>query len=261
MVDPRPTREPLLLGLWESDPHLAVARPLLVAFDGYRRLGLTTRFSMFVSVGSLRTALEQGWSEGQNASGETIRCFLPPLLGLSYASDRSDAPPDTSEMQAAIDGSGLLIADEPEIPAAAERARRAGTTLLRDARFSKRVLGAYEGRCAMCGLDMDLVQGAHIYPVSAPGSSDEPWNGIALCGNHHLAFDRHVVGVRPGSLAVVFHQRVRGQVSGSTAVRAFVDGTFSRLAIPANRSARPRPEMFENRYAFYAGRYDWLTGR
>lgn len=261
MVDPRPERDPLLLGLWESDPRLAVKRPLLVAFDAYRRLGRTTRFSMFVSVESLRTALEKGWSVGQNTSGETIRCFAPPLLGLSYAADRAGAPPDTSEMQAAIDGSGLLVADEPEIPAAAERARRAGTTLLRDARFSRRVIGAYEGRCAMCGLEIDLVQGAHIYPVSAPGSSDEPWNGIALCGNHHLAFDKHVVGVRSGSLEVLFDHRVLEQVSGSPAVRAFVDGTFSRLAVPVNRAARPRPEMFEKRYAFYADRYGWLTGR
>jgi hypothetical protein len=164
-------------------------------------------------------------------------------------------------MQAAIEGSGLLTAAEPEVPAASQRARRAGSMLVRDARFSRRVVEAYEGLCAMCGLDVGLVQGAHIYPVSAPGSSDEPWNGLALCANHHLAFDRHLVGVHPGTSAIVFRATIVDQMAGSLAVKALVDGTFERLAEPVDESARPRREMFEMRYEFFVDRYEWLTGR
>lgn len=58
----------------------------------------------------------------------------------------------------------------------------------------------------MCGLDEGLVEGAHIYPVEAPGSADELWNGLAaLCANHHRAFDLHRVCVVPGNLRVSFH--------------------------------------------------------
>jgi hypothetical protein len=151
-----------------------VDRPLIVSADPFRREGRITRFSVFVSVTTLQVALDKGWSEDLNVAGETIRCFLPPLLAVSYAADRDRAAPSTSAMQAAIEGSGLIAATAQQIPAAADRARRAGSTLVRDARFSRRVIDAYGGLCAMCGLGVGLVQGAHIYPASAPGSYDEP---------------------------------------------------------------------------------------
>jgi hypothetical protein len=208
---------------------------------------------------TLLEAHERGWAEGQNAVGESIRCFEPSLLPVSYAADRDDAAPAAYTMQAAIEGSGLLTAPESEAAAASDRARRAGSSLVRDARFSRRVIDAYDGLCAMCGLDVGLVQAAHIYPVSAPGSSDEPWNGLALCANHHLAFDRHLVGVDSASLEIVFHETILEQQSTNLAVNALVDGTFDRLADPLDPSARPKAAMFEKRYGFYADRYEWLN--
>lgn len=256
-----PGRRPLLLGLWEADPMVAVERPVLVSADPFHRVDRTTRFSVFVSTTTLRTALETGWSEGVNSVGESIRCFAPPLLALSYAADLDQAPPAASAMQAAIDGSGLLAVGEAELPAAAERARRAGSTLVRDARFSRRVIDAYGGLCAMCGLDVELVQGAHIYPVSAPGSHDEPWNGLALCPNHHLAFDRHLVAVDIDTRAIVFHPAVIDQAPGNRAVQALVNGTFDRLAEPTGPGLRPMGEMLRRRYEHYADYYRWMGRR
>ena len=255
-----PGRDLLLLGLWESDPQVDVDKPLLVSADPMHRVGRTTRFSVFVSLSMLLRGLQAGWSEDETSIGESMRCFLPPLLPLSYSADRDEAPPDAPAMQAAIEGSGLLTAEEPEIPEAADRARQAGSRLVRDSRFSRRVVDAYDGLCAMCGLDVGLVQGAHIYPVSAPGSHDEPWNGLALCGNHHLAFDKHVLGVRTETFEIVFHEEILEQASGSPAVAALIDGTFDRLAQPTERAVRPKPEMFAQRYEFYVDSYEWLAG-
>ena len=253
-----PGRTLLLLGLWEHDELEQVTRPLLVSADPLHRVGRPTRFSVFVSMTMLRAALEHGWSEGKNAAGESVRCFAPELLPLSYEADRGDAAPPMSSMETVIEGSGLLDADDDEVPAAARRARRGGSALVRDARFSRRVVDAYNGLCAMCGFDVGLVEGAHIYPVSAPGSHDEPWNGLALCANHHLAFDKHLVGVEPESSEVLLHADIRDQASDNPAVRAFVQGTYSRLSEPADRAARPQEEMFRKRYDFYLARYDWL---
>jgi HNH endonuclease len=256
-----PGRRPLLLGLWETDRYIPVERPLLVSHDPYVREGRTTRQSVFVSLTTLRDALETGWAEGLNARGEMIRCFAPPLLAVSFAADRDHAPPEAVAMQTAIEGSGLITATETEIPAAAERARRAGSTLIRDARFSRRVIEAYAGMCAMCGLGVQLVQGAHIYPVSAPGSHDEPWNGLALCPNHHVAFDRHLVAIDIDTREILFHPTVRGQRAGNPAVQALVDGTFDRLAEPAEAGLRPRDEMLAQRYRHYADYYGWMPRR
>lgn len=254
-----PGRELLLLGLWESDPLVDVESPLLVAADPIHRIGRTTRFSVFVSLSMLLRGLQTGWAEDETSIGESMRCFLPPLLPLSYAADREGAPPDPFAMRAAIQGSGLLTADQAEVPEAAERAREAGSRLVRDSRFSRRVIEAYDGLCAMCGLDVGLVEGAHIYPVSAPGSHDEPWNGLALCGNHHLAFDKHVLAVRADGFEIVFHHEIRHEAASSAAVATLVNGTFAHLAEPSRSAARPKPEMFTQRYAFYGEQYEWLV--
>ena len=254
-----PGRDLLLIGLWETDAIEDVHRPLLVSADPYHRVERATRFSVFASLAALQSALETGWSEDNSATGETIRCFAPPLLPVSYDAARAGAAPSTLAMEAAIEASGLLVADEEEIPAAAERARRAGTTLVRDRLFSRAVVAAYEGRCAMCGLNAGLVEGAHIYPVSAPGSHDEIWNGLALCGNHHLAFDKHLVAVDVATSEVFLHPTLREKSSSSRAAEAFVSGTFARLAVPANPADAPKPQMFEMRYDYFADRYDWVS--
>jgi putative restriction endonuclease len=64
----------------------------------------------------------------------------------------------------------------------------------RDAHFRRRVLTAYEYRCAVCGLDIRLgsvsvaLDAAHIRWHQA-GGPDREDNGLALCVLHHKLFD------------------------------------------------------------------------
>ncbi len=65
----------------------------------------------------------------------------------------------------------------------------------RDPKFRKRVIKAYEGRCAVCRTGLLLsgtavaLDAAHIMWHSAGGPDIEP-NGLALCPTHHKVFDR-----------------------------------------------------------------------
>jgi putative restriction endonuclease len=59
--------------------------------------------------------------------------------------------------------------------------------------FRRRVLGAYGHRCAMCAVQLELIDAAHIIPLAASNSTDETTNGIALCKLHHAAFDRNLI--------------------------------------------------------------------
>lgn len=172
--------------------------------------------------------------------------------------DFSGVGVEPASVKVAVEAAGLdEVETGPELDFAASRARRAVSSLVRDARFSKRVVDAYDRLCAMCGLDLGLVQGAHIYPASAPGSPDEVWNGIALCANHHVAFDRHLIWVNPEDRRVTLHQTVLEQYGSNSVVRTLVDGTFVTLSEPTDPSLRPRPDMFENRYRHYEDRYKW----
>ncbi len=69
------------------------------------------------------------------------------------------------------------------------------TTLkrLRDNRFKQRVLTAYGNRCAVSGIQLKLVDAAHIVPVSEDTSTDETCNGIALSALHHRAYDAGLI--------------------------------------------------------------------
>ena len=65
--------------------------------------------------------------------------------------------------------------------------------LSRDANFSKKVLNAYANRCAVTGMQLRLVEAAHILPVAVEGSSDETKNGISLSPTFHRAYDRALI--------------------------------------------------------------------
>jgi putative restriction endonuclease len=64
---------------------------------------------------------------------------------------------------------------------------------LRDTSFKARVLNAYGNKCAFSGLQLKLVDAAHILPVSYDTSTDDTSNGIALSALYHRAYDRGIV--------------------------------------------------------------------
>lgn len=70
-----------------------------------------------------------------------------------------------------------------------ERRRLTATRLERDAKFGAKVKEQYDHSCAVCSLQMEIIEGAHIIPVRESGSRDDIWNGVALCPNHHRLFD------------------------------------------------------------------------
>lgn len=57
-------------------------------------------------------------------------------------------------------------------------------------RFAFGVYKRYGIKCAVCGLNVKgLLQAAHLLSKSF-GGTDDARNGLPLCANHHLAFDR-----------------------------------------------------------------------
>ncbi len=252
--DPAPGVQQLLLGLWLDDALADVQQPVLVSADPVHRRGLATRQSVFVGMDALLVATHAGWATYQNAAGESLVCFHPPLLGVAAHQQRLGIVLPDDQVSSVIDASGLLDFDEGS---AQDRARRATTQLVRRSGFGRKVVEAYRGLCAMCGLGLGLNQGAHIYPASAPGAPDETWNGVSLCGNHHSAFDKHIIFVEPRTRRILFHPVVEAERRRFEACDSFVASTFQTLRDPASPADRPLSEMFERRYGFFRESYDW----
>jgi len=255
-----PGRIPVLLGLWDDDPLIHVTRPVLVAADAERRAGFITRFSVFADLSDLRRTSAEGWVEDYNDNGELIPCFEPALLPLWVEMLDGDVRVPAEPIRVAAEASGLT--DLPSGAAlpdpARDRLRRSTSALVRDARFSRAVIAAYDGLCAACGLNLGLVQGAHIYPASAPGSIDHVTNGLALCANHHLMFDQHKLWVHPASRAIAVHPEMSSPPGGSASAQ-FVARTQAQLSIPRDASHAPQQMMFERRYGYFTGLYAWAS--
>jgi hypothetical protein len=255
----QPGRKSLLIGLWEHDDHVTVPSSVIALADAKRRAGRTTRWSVFVPLAALEEAADAGWSAHTSDSGERILCFRPELLPLAVVAANARVDPDESVVQKSVRATGCFEPSAGSLSAedSRDRLRRVVSVLIRDARFSGTVLDAYGRRCAMRGLGLSLIQGAHVYPAAAPGSNDDVTNGIALCATHHLAFDRHQIAVLRDTLQIVFRPDVLDNAKTDLAARSFVEGTFSAIRTP-NAGVRPDPQMLKRRYEHFVDDYVWL---
>jgi hypothetical protein len=86
---------PLLVGLWDEE-----GPPVLLGMDATRRLGDSTRKSLFVPLEALRKAQAGGWTEHMSASGERLIVFQPEEMGR-YAAFRLKGWSRSAEHKAA----------------------------------------------------------------------------------------------------------------------------------------------------------------
>lgn len=69
-------------------------------------------------------------------------------------------------------------------------------------RFKFNVIKRYGPYCAVCAMKvLPLLQAAHIIPKKTNGS-DDPRNGLVLCGNHHLAYDSGLFSIDPDTTTI-----------------------------------------------------------
>ncbi len=237
---------PLLIGydIWDQ-------KEVLVVVDGTSRVGRVARFSILFDKRICREASRTGWSEYRSSAGETIYCIKPHLLPLLVEVISCGLTISASDLAGAARASDLVGVEDENTR---ERLRRLVSSYVRDARFGRAVREAYNSKCAFCGVGLGLTAGAHIYPVSAPNSPDEVWNGIALCHNHHSAFDRHRIWVNSDfSIQVASNWAPANEPES----QRFVEQTFQTMTVPGVVAHRPRRTMLIARYQHYALDYRW----
>ena len=238
-----PGFQTLLLG-WDEDLQV------FVAFDASRHRDPGSSASLQVSRAVMQEAAERhAIATGWRAVGEMVLA-LPPDLLMAYVRSQQElhALEDSAEqvglLEAASAGAALPDADLDALPAERVRVIRTVSQQQRDAGFRRRVLAAYHDACCVCGLQLELVEAAHIIPVPAAGSTDETCNGLALCAGHHNAYDRAVIGIQPDYQVIVNDQRIDelsglALAGGEVLLRAQL---LPAIRIPDEAAERPRPE-------------------
>ncbi|HEY3174804.1 MAG TPA: HNH endonuclease [Candidatus Polarisedimenticolia bacterium] len=122
---------------------------------------------------------------------------------------------------------------------------------VQQARFSGRVLRAYQVRCAVCRLGhKELIEAAHILPYGHPRGASIVPNGLALCRLHHGAFDGNLLGIRP-DLVIELQDRILEEEDGPMLVHGLQGFHQQVIHVPRTEGLKPRREFLEERYALF----------
>ncbi|MES2986608.1 MAG: HNH endonuclease [Pseudomonadota bacterium] len=241
---------PLLVGFDESG-----GTPVLILADGRPRVGRETRFSILFNKSIIPEARKQGISKYVSTVPETMYACRPKMLFTAIELLVSSEELSSKELRETVQASGFVDENSNE---AAERTRKAAQILFRDHKFGRSVRNAYGNECAMCGIGLGLIAGAHIHPVSAANSPDIVENGVSLCGNHHAAYDNFDIWFEPDSFEIVFSPRFHEGAKSSPVIAAFINQTFGVLRLPKQATERPAAKWIAARKDFFAENYRWL---
>ena len=114
--------------------------------------------------------------------------------------------------------------------------------------FRERVLRAYHEQCAFCRLrHRELLEAAHIIPDGEPDGEPIVQNGISLCGFHHAAFDKLLLGVRPDCVIEV-RKDVLKEKDGPMLIHGLQALHLNKIILPRHKNLRPSPDLLERRY-------------
>ncbi len=188
-------------------------RDVFVGFDLVKHSVFTPGSpSVQVDVRILDKAKLRGIAVHRKANDEIAVAFRPDHF-VAYFSDTDaihEAAPNNDFVQIfdSMTSAPEVLPDLQTLSPTRRRLVHTVSRLSRSASFRREVLGAYDHRCAVTGIQLRLVDAAHILPVGAEGSVDDVRNGVALSPTFHRAFDRGVIyldedlEMRPNNLVV-----------------------------------------------------------
>jgi putative restriction endonuclease len=152
---------------------------------------------------ALDAAADNGMAVFNRGNGELAILFRPEFMGTYLSQmlalhEAGVAPAEVALIEQIVQAPEAVL--DAQITATAASPRQYAMSVVRqavrDAKFSRGVLAAYAYQCAFCGMQLGLLEAAHILPVAHPGSTDVVSNGIAACVLHHKAYDRGLITFR-----------------------------------------------------------------
>lgn len=161
------------------------------------RINIKSVVSVYSRFSVLKKAEKRGMALYLTSNGQTVISFRPEFLGLYLENTNLMHRSSESELLELINKSSVVpVTGEQEATSVMVKKKKylvSHQRFIRDPRFRKMIGDIYSYRCAMCGIQLDLVEAAHIIPYPHNMSTNEPQNGLCLCALHHLAFDKGLV--------------------------------------------------------------------
>lgn len=120
-----------------------------------------------------------------------------------------------------------------------ERKRKLIEAIYREkqSEFRQKLMAAYNGRCALTGIDVpQVLQAAHIDPYRGL-TSQRVQNGILLRADMHLLFDAYLISVNPHTFTLAVSDSIRSSFYSN------YDGV--KVNVPEDKSLQPDRKSLE----------------
>ncbi len=225
-VIPDPTASDMFLALIEPGTYLDFVQP--VPFNG--PMGVVER--------GVLNANGKNSGRAQSAVRPLSAEDFNRILDLGLAEDNAFLPRIDEDLVAPP----LVTEDRTPFvfDLARERVANLGSRLVRNRLFRRKIVDAYDARCAITGLKLingggrAEVEAAHIKPVEH-GGPDNVNNGLALSGTVHWMFDRGLI-----SLSNELEILISRQANDADSIRAMINRDGFAL-LPVREHDRPHP--------------------
>ncbi len=154
------------------------------------------RFSLYTRLSSHLQASADGFAIYRDSTGQNVLLFRSEFLGLYLAHFEAMHQATERDLRRIVTAyqetrSGAI--SRRRVSVAKRRIEVTHSQYARSPQFRQAVLNAYGNRCAMCGIQLELIEAAHLVPHAHPRGLDVVPNGVALCTLHHKSLDTGLI--------------------------------------------------------------------
>ena len=232
----------IILGYFPDEKVFTAWNPFITK----KRLNKNKRISFYSKFSIQKMANINKISLFINRNKEHIISFRPEYLGLYLDNINSIHLLDekklinlanTSDDMDINDELGSVTVNDIDFTITHQRNKR-------NPKFRKIVNHAYNSKCAMCGIQLELVEAAHIIPHSHEKGTDDISNGISLCKLHHYAYDRGLIYF-DSSFKIFFNDEkidYLTKVNMDSGFRKFQKMSFDQINLPISSAFYPSIE-------------------
>jgi putative restriction endonuclease len=188
-------------------------------------------------------AAQNGIATYVDADQQSVISFRPEYLGLYLENVNNIHLLDEAELLKLISKSDSLNEDnhDGEFEAEGERLTITHTRYARDPLFRRMVYSAYNFKCAMCGIQLELIEAAHIVPHSHEKGTDDIGNGVCLCALHHTAYDQSLVYFDDTFSIKINKEKIKylEKIGLDGGFRKLQELSFDKMILPQNHTHHP----------------------
>lgn len=213
-------------------------------------------FKTIVDVSLIHRAIQEGLSFGEwtNRFGfEEAMVGIRPDLFLDYAVDsyRIHDSAKKPEVRVLLSAPWFYVSAWDEAEKLPNEDRIIVKDVVKKVRtrvFTRKVMLAYDNRCAVTRMKLGLVDAAHVFPLRYKGSTNDVTNGIGLSKTLHWAFDRGLIYLDTNYFMKVNDEKVnrlgrKGLKDGIDLFREMVGDENAVIHLPDDENQRPDKKM------------------